>query len=102
MFGNGLTSPLDLVYRAAAAAARLDFIMVLPKLTAPGPVAFWRQAAAAASGAQALDAAASASTVYLQPAPVLQAEMSSLNNLLPADQSGLQAFLIQRFGWQPG
>lgn len=101
VFGENAASALDPEYRAAAAAARLDFILVLPKLTAPGAVAQWRQAAVAAIGSPGLSAAARASSVILQPAGIVGAALDELGAVV-ADQSNLQAFLAQRFGWQPG
>ncbi len=100
-FSGAAASPLDGAYHAAAAAARLDFILVLPKLTAPDAVAQWRSAAAGAITAPALAAAASASSITLQPAPVAASQLAALN-LGPTDQAGLQAFLSTSFGWQPG
>ena len=94
-------SPLDATYFAAAAAARMDFLMVLPRLTDPGAVAQWRGAAAGAVTAPALAAAASASSIGLVLAPDISAELTALQ---PAQgtQAQLQTFLAQRFGWQPG
>ncbi len=95
------TSPLDATYFAAAAAARMDFLMVLPRLTNPSAVALWRGAAAGAVTAPALAAAASASSINLVLAPTISAELTALQ---PAQgtQAQLQTFLAQRFGWQPG
>lgn len=99
---SGNAAPfLDTVYRAAASAARLDFMVVLPRLTDPGLVAQWRQAANAAIAAPALAAAASASSVTLQPAPTLTAALGAMT-LGALDQTNLQAFLAKSFGWQPG
>ncbi len=94
-------SPLDANYRAAAAAARMDFLLVLPRLTNPGAVAQWRGAATSAVAAPALVAAASASSIGLVLAPTISAELATLQ---PAQgtQAQLQTFLAQRFGWQPG
>ncbi len=100
-FSGVATSPLDGAYRAAAAAARLDFLMVLPKLTDPGAVAQWRSAAAQAIKVPALAAAARASSIGLQPAPEAAAQLRMLA-LGGEVQAGLQAFLSNRFGWQPG
>lgn len=99
-FSGSATPFLDKAYCAAAAAARLDFIIVLPKLTDPGAVAQWRQAASGAIAAPALVAAASASSVVLQPAPALAAALNALN-LVRTDQMDLQVFLTKSFGWQP-
>jgi hypothetical protein len=100
-FSGNSTPFFDTVYRAAASAARLDFMVVLPKLTDPGSVAQWRQAANAAMAAPALMAAASASSVILQPATTVAASLGALNSVTP-DQLDLQAFLAKSFGWQPG
>jgi hypothetical protein len=100
-FSGVAKTPLDAAYHAAAAAARLDFLMVLPKLTDPGAVALWRHAATAAITAPALAAAASASSITLQPAEIATAQLAALAAGLP-EQAGLQAFLSTRFGWQPG
>jgi len=100
-FSGDASTALDGAYHAAAAAARLDFLVVLPKLCDPDAVAQWRTAAAGAMTSPALAAAASASWVTLQPAMVAAAQLAALN-LGPSDQAGLQAFLSTSFGWQPG
>ena len=100
-FGASVSPFLDSAYRAAAAAARLDFILVLPRLTDPGIIAQWRQAAGEALVMPALAAAASASSITLQPAPAVVAGLSALN-LAPADQANMLAYLTKNFGWQPG
>ncbi len=92
---------LDAAYQAAAAAARLDFFMVLPKLTDPGAVAAWRQAAAAAAADPAVMAAASASSVNLKDSAGAAAELLALDISAP-DQAGVQAYLSSNFGWHPG
>jgi len=99
-FSGNSTPFLDTAYRAAAAAARLDFMVVLPKLTDPSAVAQWRQAANAAITAPALVAAASASSVELQPALSVVSALGALGQVAP-DQMDLQAFLAKSFGWQP-
>jgi hypothetical protein len=86
-------------YQAAAAAARLDFFITLPHLTDPGAVALWQQAAVAAIGTAALDAAADASSVHLLGAAGIAAELAQVS-LLPTDQSALQSFLQTRYGWR--
>jgi hypothetical protein len=100
-FGGAAASVLDGAYHAAAAAARLDFLVVLPKLTDPDAVAQWRSAATGAITAPAFAAAASASSITLQPAPVAAAQLAAVN-LGPTGQAGLQALLSTSFGWQPG
>jgi hypothetical protein len=88
-------------YGAAAAAARLDYFMVLPRLSDPSSLAAWRGAAGAALNDPALQSAASASAVTLLAPPDAIAELSAMNISL-ADQAGLQDFLARRFGWHPG
>jgi hypothetical protein len=100
-FSGSATPFLDAAYRAAAAAARLDFLVVLPRLTDPGAVAQWRQAANGAMLSPALTAAASASSVSLQAAPVASAALGALSSVL-TEQTHLQAYLAKSFGWQPG
>jgi hypothetical protein len=96
----GAGGSLSAAYCAAAAAARLDFFMVLPKLTDPDAVAAWRQAAGVAIANPAVAAAASASSVTLQPAVQTSAALQALNLSVP-DQAGLQAYLTTNFGWHP-
>lgn len=101
VFSGGSTPFLDAAYHAAAAAARLDFIVVLPKLTDPSAVALWRQAAMGAAMSPALMAAAQASAVTLAPAAVAEAALNILNLVAP-EQTSLQAYLARNYGWQPG
>jgi len=100
-FAGACPSPLITAYQAAAAASRLDFFMVLPRLTDPGALAAWRRAGDVATASTALLAAASASSVMLQNADVTAANLAALNLSL-TDQTGLQAFIAQRFGQQAG
>lgn len=99
--GPAVSPLLDSAYEAAAAAARLDFMLVLPRLTDPDAVAMWRSAAQDAAGSEALSAAAQASSISLQPAPVLANALTALA-IVPTEQSGLLAFLAKNYGWQPG
>lgn len=92
-------APLGAAYQAAAAAARLDFLMTLPHLTDPNAVALWQQAASRAITSAALDSAAEASSVDLRAAAGAAAELHALA-LSRADQEGLQHFLQTRFGWR--
>ena len=100
-FAGPCPSPLNAAYEAAAAAARLDFFVVLPRLTDPGAIAAWRQAGQTASASTALVAAASASSVTLQTAAVTAANLAALS-LSASDQTQLQSFITQRFGQQAG
>ncbi|WP_298215111.1 hypothetical protein [Acidocella sp.] len=99
--GPAVSPLLDSAYEAAAAAARLDFLLVLPRLTDPAAVARWRVAAQAAAASPAVQAAAEASSVSLQPATVLANSLTTLS-IIPAEQSQLMAFLAKAYGWQPG
>jgi hypothetical protein len=92
-------APYAAAYQAAAAAARLDFLVTLPHLTDPGAEALWQQAALTAIGTAALGSAADASSVHLRTSAATAAELSALS-LSPSDQLGLQNFLQTRFGWR--
>jgi hypothetical protein len=93
------TAPLAAAYQAAAAAARLDFLITLPHLTDPGAETLWQQAAQTAIATAALDSAADASSVHLRISAGTGAELNALS-LSPADQQGLQNFLQTRYGWR--
>ncbi|EKM98705.1 hypothetical protein [Acidocella sp. MX-AZ02] len=99
--GPTVSPLLASAYEAAAAAARLDFLMVLPRLTDPGAVSIWRSAAIEAAGSEAVAAAAQASSISLQPATVLANALTALA-IVPAEQPQLLAFLAKNYGWQPG
>lgn len=86
-------------YQAAAAAARLDFLLTLPHLTDPGAATLWQRAAKTAIATAALDSAADASSVHLRTSAGTGAELNALS-LSPADQRGLQNFLQTRYGWR--
>ncbi|MGE4480486.1 hypothetical protein [Acidocella sp.] len=98
--GPAVSPLLDSAYEAAAAAARLDFMLVLPRLTDPAAIAIWRTAAQSAAKAPAIHAAAEASSISLQPASVLANALTALS-IVPTEQSGLLAFLAKNYGWQP-
>ncbi len=99
--GPSVSPFLDSAYEAAAAAARLDFLLVLPRLTDPSAVALWRTAAQEAAATPAVSAAAQASSISLQPASVLVNALTALS-IAPTEQSYLLAFLAKNYGWQPG
>ena len=92
-------APYGAAYQAAAAAARLDFLIALPHLTDPGAEALWQQAARSAVTAAALDSAADASSVHLRNSAATAAELNALSLSL-TDQQGLQSFLQTRYGWR--
>jgi hypothetical protein len=97
---GGTPAAFDDTFRAATAAARLDFFMVLPRLTDPGAVAAWRQAAGAAIASDGVAAAARASGVNLLSASGAAAELAALDISMP-EQAGLQAYLSTNYGWHP-
>lgn len=99
--GPSVSPVLDSAYEAAAAAARLDFLLVLPRLADPGAVATWRSAALAAAASPAVNAAAQASSISLQPAPVLANALTALS-IVPTEQPELLTFMAKNYGWQPG
>ena len=98
--GGGATGGLEVAFNAASMAARTDFLVVLPRLSDPNKVAQWGEATNAAIVSPGLVAAASASSITLEPAPVAQASLALLAQL-GAEQSALQSFLTKQFGWQP-
>jgi hypothetical protein len=98
--GPAVSPALDAAYQAAAAAAQLDFLLVLPKLTDPGAVSSWTQAAARATASPALAAAASASSISLQPAPSLAGALTALA-ISPSVQNSMLSYLAKNCGWQP-
>ena len=98
--GPAITPELDAAYQAAAAAAQLDFLLVLPKLADPVAAAAWTQAAAQAASSPALAAAASASAISLQAAPALAGALATLA-ISPAVQGSMLAYLAKNCGWQP-
>ncbi|HTQ70918.1 MAG TPA: hypothetical protein VMH92_05425 [Acidocella sp.] len=99
--GPAVSPFLESAYEAAAAAARLDFLLVLPRLSDPGAVAQWRSAAQDAAATPALSAAAQASSITLQPSSVLTIALAALS-IVPAEQPDLLGFLAKNYGWQPG
>jgi len=98
--GPAVMPNIDLAYQAAAAAAQLDFLLVLPRLTDPNAAAGWGQGVAQAITSPALIAAASASSITLQMAPVLSTAQRILA-IQPAAQTSMLAYLAKTCGWQP-
>ncbi|MDE8347281.1 MAG: hypothetical protein POH28_14095 [Acidocella sp.] len=94
-----LPHSLEQAFRAVSAASRIDFIMVLPHLTAPAKVAVWRQAAMSAIQSPALNAAAAASSVGLTVSAAAAA--AAPFNVQAGELLALRQFLFQRFGWRP-
>lgn len=98
--GPAVDPMLAAAYEAAATAARLDFMLMLPHLTAANEVAQWRSAALDAAHSPAIEAAARASSISLQSAFVL-ADMLATLAKVPMIQPQLLAFLTKTYGWQP-
>ncbi len=94
-----LPALLEGAFEAAAAAARLDFILVLPHLTSPSAIAQWRQAGQSAIAAPAMQSAASGSAVSLLGSLGAEAALAPMG--LPAeDILALRSWLMQTFGWR--
>lgn len=98
--GPAVDPMLATAYEAAATAARLDFMLMLPHLTAANEVAQWRSAALQAAHNTAIEAAARASSISLQSAFVLADGLETLAKV-PMIQPQLLAFLTKTYGWQP-
>ncbi len=98
--GPAITPDIDTAYQAAAVAAQLDFLLVLPKMTSPAATDPWAQAALQAAASPALAAAASASSIVLQPDTALAGALASLA-LPQAAQNSMLAYLAKNCGWQP-
>jgi hypothetical protein len=99
--GPAANPDIDAAYQAAAVAAQLDFLLVLPKLTDPTAANNWTMASMQASTSPALAAAASASAVTLQPDTALAGALAALT-IPQTAQSSMQAYLAKNCGWQPG
>jgi hypothetical protein len=92
--------PLREAWRATAAAAQLEFGMVLPQLTPASMVSLWRRAAADAVGA--LGVQATAANVNVRPVGGAAATTSTaaVAATAPVLQE-LRRWLASRFNWQP-
>ncbi len=93
-----LPRPLDAAYRSVVAASRIDFMMVLPRLSSPAAIALWRSAGARSIVIPAVEDAASASAVRLV------AGADAVTNLAPLTVGSdavlaLHAFLAREYGW---
>lgn len=98
--GGAVNPMLDKAYEIAANAARLDFMLVLPHLTAANEVALWRAAATAAAQTTGIEAASEASSISIQSAFVL-ADLLTTFTAIPSIQPQLIKFLVKTYGWQP-
>jgi len=97
--GHPPAGPLYGAWRAVAAAAQLEFALMLPQLTPADLVALWRGAAAAAAAAVAPQFA-SGESVHLATAPATNTLACSI-----AAEAGtlleLRRWLASRFNYQP-
>lgn len=98
--GPAVSPDIDAAYRAAAIAAQLDFLLVLPKLTTPAAATIWGEAAAQAAANPALVSAAAASSISLQPSTGLASTLTTLA-IPQVAHSSMLAYLAKNCGWQP-
>jgi hypothetical protein len=98
--GGAPRGPLYDGWRACAAAARLEFGLVLPQLTPASMVALWRRAGADA--AASLGVRAAAATVEVRPlaGPVATVNTAAVAAGVPALHE-LRAWLASQFNWRP-
>jgi hypothetical protein len=96
--GSALSTPLDQAYRAVAAVCAIDFMLLLPHLTAPSDIALWRFAASLAIKTPAMQDAASASDL------TLVSGIDAASAVAPLAIGGdallaLNRFLARHYGW---
>jgi len=101
LFGGPPEGPLYAAWRGIAAAAILDFALVLPALTPPAMVALWRQAGNVALAEPAMQRTAEAEA--FRPLAGLDATqcLASLGASTAALRD-LREWLALRLDWQPG
>jgi hypothetical protein len=88
---------LFVAWRAAAAAAQMDFALVLPQLTPAAMVALWRRASSGLSAAPELRAALAAGVrTNATPAAITAALTPDAAALVE-----LRRWLVERYNWQP-
>ncbi len=98
--GNRPSGLLFEAWRAAAAAARLEFGLVLPQLTPASMVALWRRAGMDAVGALGLQATAATANVRPLAGPTATTNTAALAAGAPALLQ-LRGWLASRFNWRP-
>ena len=99
--GGQPNGPMVRACRAADAAARLEFGLVLPPLTPAAMIAIWRRTGATAIAAPTMAARADEFGAELLAPPAAAATISAM----AADTEALLAlryWLAARFGWRPG
>jgi len=88
-------------FRAAAAAAQLDFALVLPQLSPSAMIALWRQAGVKAMPIPSLAMPAQASALRLRAAPGAAASLAPIATSTAA-LLDLRHWLAVRFNYHPG
>jgi hypothetical protein len=97
--GAALGGPLYTAWRAAAAAAQLEYALVLPQLTPAALVAAWRQAGVKVAATHELQAGTAAGIRTLaMPAASVSAAAVAADAAALLD---LRRWLGSRFNWQP-
>jgi len=98
--GNQPSGPLYEAWCAAAAAAQLDFGLVLPQLTPAAMVALWRRAGSDAVAEVGVQATAATASVRPLAGLVATANTAALAASAPALLE-LRRWLASRFHWRP-
>lgn len=96
--GSAVSTPLDQAYHAVAAVCAVDFMVLLPHLTAPSDIALWRFASARAIQDPAMQDAASASDLTLVSGIEAAAAVAPLATG-PDALLALNRFLAREYGW---
>jgi hypothetical protein len=99
-FGRRPAGPLYGAWSAAAAAAQLEFALVLPQLTAAAMVSLWRRAGTEATAATSVQTAGAALGVR----PLGGVSATAITAAAAADSTALldlRRWLASRFDWHP-
>ena len=96
--GSALSKPLDQAYRALVCVGAIDFMLLLPHLTAPTSIALWRYASAQAIKQPVMQEAASASDVKLIAGINAAAAVAPLATGADA-LLALNRYLATQYGW---
>jgi hypothetical protein len=98
--GGLLNAPLYEAWCAAAAAAQLEFGMVLPQLTPAALVALWRHAGSDAVASLGVQTVAASVNVRPWAGPIATTSTSAIAASAPALQE-LRGWLADRLNWRP-
>jgi hypothetical protein len=94
---GGAPARLFAAWRAAAAAAQMDFALVLPQLTPAAMVALWRRAGSAVPTAPEMQTALTAGVrASVTPAAITASLAPDAAALVE-----LRRWLVERYNWQP-